>query len=228
MMPLVCDAIVFDLDGVLADSNAVVERHLRLWADRHAIAFERVLEVHHGRPTVETIAMLAPHLDARAEAVLLESLVADDTEGVRAFPGAGRLISALPAGRWGIATSGTRRIATVRLAHIGITRPDVFITADDVTRGKPAPDPYLLAARGLRISPERCLVVEDAPAGVEAARAAGAMVIGIASTLPAEALAGADAVLPRLDDLHVELHEGGLRVSWPGGRDLVARVRRAV
>jgi mannitol-1-/sugar-/sorbitol-6-phosphatase len=213
-MSILCDAVIFDLDGVLADSNVAVERHLRIWADRHAIAFERVLEIHHGRRTVETIALLAPHVDAEAEAAMIEEVAADDTEGVVAFPGALELLHALPAGRWAIATSGTFRIARNRVAHLGFPEPPVFVTADDVPTGKPAPDPYLLAAERLGMDPTRCVVVEDAPAGVEAGKAAGARVVAIASTLPADLLRAAEVVLPRLADLRVEAEDGGLRVSW--------------
>jgi len=213
-MSIVCDAIIFDLDGVLADSNAVVERHLRTWADRHGIAFERVLEVHHGRRTVETLSLLAPGMDAEAEALLIEEVAADDTDGVIAFAGAMRLLRGLPAGRWAIATSGTSRIARNRVTHLGFPVPPVFVTADDVTAGKPAPDPYLLAAARLGVDPSRCVVVEDAPAGVVSALGAGARVIGVAATVSAELLVSAHVVVPRLDDLDIASREDRLEVTW--------------
>ncbi len=214
LMPILCDAIIFDLDGVLADSNIAVERHLRLWSERHAIAFERVLEVHHGRRTIETIAMLAPHVDAAVEAESIEAVAADDTEGVTAFPGAMRLLESLPPQRWAIATSGTRRIAANRIAHLRFPEPMVFVTADDVAVGKPAPDPYLMAAERLGVDPSRCLVIEDAPAGIESALSAGAKVIAIASTLPAKVLTRAEVVVPELDQLDIELVSGVVHVSW--------------
>jgi len=214
MMRIVCEKIIFDLDGVLADSNVAVERHLRLWADGHAIAFERVLEVHHGRRTVETISLLAPDLDAEAEAAAIELVAADDTDGVRAFPGAMRLLESIPGDRWAIATSGTRRIAANRIAHLSFPKPRVLVAAEDVTAGKPSPDPYLIAADRLGVDPSRCLVIEDAPTGVEAALAAGARVIAVASTLPADLLRRADVVVPSLDDLSVELANGPLVVTW--------------
>jgi mannitol-1-/sugar-/sorbitol-6-phosphatase len=209
-------AIVFDLDGVLADSNDAVERHLRYWADRHGIDFQRVLEVHHGRPTVETIALLAPHLDPVEEALIIEEAAADDLDGVRAFPGATGLIGSLPVGRWAIATSGTRRIATNRIAHIGLAMPDVLVTANEIRRGKPAPDPYLLAAERLGVDPRNCVIVEDAPAGIESGKAAGATVIAVASTLPAAMLRRADLVVDRLADLAVDAAEGSLRLRYTG------------
>jgi sugar-phosphatase len=227
-MRILCDRIIFDLDGVLADSNVVVERHLRFWAERRGIAFERVLEVHHGRRTVETISLLAPELDSEAEAAEIEHVAADDTDGVVAFPGARRLLETIPGDRWAIATSGTRRIATNRIAHLGFPEPRVFVAAEDVTVGKPAPDPYLLAAARLGVEARRCLVVEDAPAGVEAGLAAGARVVGIASTLPAATLSRATVVIPRLDDLAVAVRSGQLEVTWtrPEGTNPRSVVRR--
>jgi sugar-phosphatase len=214
-MSLFCDAILFDLDGVLVDSNTIVERHFLAWAARHELAIGQFSADHHGLTTVETIRLVAPHLDAIAEALALETGEADDTEGLVAYAGAHRLLTALPGGRWAIATSGTRRTASARLAHLGLPLPAVLVTADDVTRGKPAPDPYLLAAKRLGVDPQRCVVIEDAPAGVAAARAAGARVVAVTTTNGAAALGAADAVVARLDDLAVDVTSAGLRVLWP-------------
>jgi mannitol-1-/sugar-/sorbitol-6-phosphatase len=211
---LSCHAVLFDFDGVLVDSNAISERQMRAWAERHRVPFARIAAIHHGRPTVETVRLVAPHLDIEAEARLIERAEADDTEGLVAFAGAARLLSALPEGRWAIVTSGTRRLATTRLAHVGLRRPAVLVTADDVQRGKPAPDPYLVAAERLGVAPTRCVVVEDAPAGVAAARAAGARVIAVASTMPPAALADADVVIAGLEDLSVEVESGALTLAW--------------
>ena len=213
-MAFACAAVLFDFDGVLVDSNAISERQMRVWAERHGVPFARIAAIHHGRPTLETVRLVAPHLDVEAEARLIERAETEDTEGLVAFAGAARLLSGLPAGRWAIVTSGTRRLATTRLAHVGLRRPDVLVTADDVRRGKPAPDPYLVAAERLGVAPERCVVVEDAPAGVAAARAAGARVIAVASTMAPAALTDADVIVARLDDLGVEVERGALVLTW--------------
>jgi len=213
--PLRCDAVVFDLDGVLVDSAAVVERHWRTWAAGRGVPFERIAAIHHGRPTVDTVRLVAPQLDAASEARQIEAGEADDTDGLVIIDGASRLLSGLPAQRWAIVTSGTRRTALARLAHAGLAVPDVLITADDVARGKPAPDPYLLAAERLGVAPSRCVVVEDAPAGVASARAAGALVIAVASTTSPAALSDAHVVLDRLDGLDIEVQPEGLTIAWP-------------
>ncbi|WP_437205149.1 HAD-IA family hydrolase [Planctomicrobium sp. SH664] len=214
-MELTCAAILFDLDGVLVDSNTIVERHWRLWAERRGLPIDEILAVHHGRPTVETVRQFAPEIDAVAEARAKERVEADDTDGLTIYAGAFRLLTSLPRECWAIATSGTRRTATIRLQHVGLPIPDIFVTADDIQRGKPAPDPYLLAARGLGVPPGQCIVIEDAPAGIESGKAAGARVVAVASTSSRQALAGADAVVARLDDLQLAVKDGKLVLTFP-------------
>jgi sugar-phosphatase len=217
-MAFTCTAIIFDLDGVLVDSNAISERHWERWAAEHGIPYEEVAHNHHGRPTVEIIRDVAPHLDAEAEARKKEEPEAMDTDGLVAFDGAAMLIDALPDGQWAIATSGRYRTATARLAHTGLPQPDTLVTADDVKQGKPAPDPYRLAAEQLGVDPRECLVFEDAPAGVESAHRAGARVIAVATTNPPDALAAADAVVDRLTEVTIaSTGNGALRVQWREG-----------
>lgn len=212
-MIFACQAIIFDLDGVLVDSNPIAERHWERWAVRHGLPFDEIARSHHGRPTVEIIRRVAPHLDAEREARRKETAEADDTDGLTAYDGAADLLAMLPAGRWAVATSGTRRTAAFRLAHVGLPEPAVLVTADDVERGKPAPDSYLLAAERLGVDPADCVAVEDAPAGVESARAAGARVIAVASTNGPDVLSRADVVLPELAALRVEAGADGLIVQ---------------
>lgn len=212
-MTFACQAIIFDLDGVLVDSNPIAERHWERWAERHGLPFDEIAQIHHGRPTVETIRRVAPHLNAEYEARLKETAEADDTNGLTAYSGAAVLLATLPTERWAIATSGTRRTATSRLAHVGLPVPSVFITADDVEHGKPAPDPYLLAAERLGVEPAACVVVEDAPSGIASARAAGSLVIAVASTNKPVMLTNADVVVPELSALHVEVNSDGLVVQ---------------
>ena len=208
-----CGAILFDLDGVLMDSRVCVERHWTRWANRHGIDVALVLAEAHGRRTTDTIRAVAPLLDIAAEARRLEEAETVDFDGVTTLPGAARLLGALPSGSWTVVTSGTRDLATGRLAHGGLPIPERLITADDVEHGKPDPQPYLAGAEALRIDPPQCLVVEDAPAGIEAGRAAGMTVLALATTFEAGALAAADYVLGSLAD--VELRSAQ---ALPGGR----------
>ncbi len=216
MSSYVCDAVIFDLDGVLIDSDPIYERHWQRWADQHDVSFERIVAIHHGRPAVVTMRAVAPHLDAEQEAKAFNAVLAQDMDmtGLLAYDGAEALLHSLPSDRWAIATSAPRSIAASRLRHVGLPVPSVLVTVDDVEHGKPAPDPYLLAARGLGKDAPRCLVLEDAPAGIAAARAAGAYVIGVAATNPPDALQAADAVVARLTEVAMRIEDGALHVSW--------------
>lgn len=200
---LQCDALLFDLDGVLVDSAACSERLLREWALHHALDPARVCAVAHGCRTVETVQHVAPHLDAAAEAEVLTAREAITTEGVFEVVGARELLGRLPPNRWGIVTSGARSVATLRLRSAGLTEPHTLICAGDVIRGKPDPEGYVAAAARLKVAPDRCVVVEDAPAGLEAAHAAGMRSIGVVGTSGVAALARATFTISRLAALHV-------------------------
>jgi sugar-phosphatase len=203
MIQFECAAILFDLDGVLVDSTRSVERQWRIWAREMGIEGDKVTTVAHGVRAVEVIRTVAPHLDAEAEVRKLESREAEDLDGVSAMPGAIELVRAVPEGRWGVVTSGTRHLATKRLRLFGIPIPKVMVTADDVAKGKPDPAPYLRGAELLGVNPAECLVIEDAPAGIKSAHAGGMKVIGLTSTYPAAALSEADAVVKKLSQLQV-------------------------
>lgn len=212
-MEFTCSAILFDLDGTLIDSSEVIHRYWRMWAEEHHLDFEAVMKVAGGRRSFETIAIVAPHLDARAEGQRLDEMEQFDSVGLKTFPGGLELIRSLPAERWGVVTSGNRNTATTRLNSGGFPIPKVFVTADDVALGKPHPEPYLLGAQRLGLPPAECLVVEDAPSGVQAARAAGMRVIAVAHGYPPSALRQADAVVPDLPSLRVNAENGRLRIS---------------
>lgn len=204
-----CAAILFDLDGVLVDSTASVARQWALWAAEHNVPPDEAVRVAHGRRTLETIRLLAPHLDAETETMRLERREADDTDGIGRIKGAMELVSSLPRERWAVVTSGTRYLATRRLATNGLPTPSVFVTADEVRLGKPHPEPYLKGAELLGFSPDECVVFEDAPAGIEAARAAGMTTIGVSTTYPAVELTRADAVVQDLSQVRTRLDGDG-------------------
>ncbi len=198
-----CAAILFDLDGVLVDSTRSVERQWRIWAGEQGLDGDKVMTVGHGVRAVEVIRTVAPHLDAEAEVRKLEAREAADHDGVAVMPGAAELVRAIPDGRWCVVTSGTRRLASARLRLAGIPAPKVLITADDVVNGKPHPEPYLKGAELLGVNPAECLVIEDAPAGIQSAHAGGMKVIALTSTYPASALSEADAVVQKLKQIKI-------------------------
>jgi sugar-phosphatase len=209
MQTLHCSAILFDLDGVLVDSTGSVTRQWKRWAQENNIDPRYAAEIAHGMRTVEVVRRLAPHLHAEAEVVRIEKREAEDHEGVAVMPGAAELLQSVPDGRWSVVTSGTRYLAMSRLRLANLPMPPVLVAADDVSKGKPDPEPYLKGARLLGVNPGECLVIEDAPAGIRAARAGGMKVIAIPSTYPASALQEADAIVQKLAQIQVSTGKDG-------------------
>lgn len=197
-----CSAVIFDLDGVLVDSAAFVERQWRRWAGVRGLQVEPFLRVCHGRRAVETIQLAAPELDAEAEVAALAATEESSESGLRALPGALRLLSQLPAGSWAVATSGPRAAAGARLDAAELPMPAVMICAEDVARGKPDPEVYQRAAAALGVLPADCIVIEDASPGIEAARAAGMVPIGLATTHPVSTLP-VEVCAVSLADIHL-------------------------
>jgi sugar-phosphatase len=185
----VCEAALFDMDGTLVDSSHCVERTWRLWAEKHRLDLDALLSISHGRQNYETIRLIAPHLETPEEIAFLVRAEEECQEGIVAVPGARALLDSLAPETWAVVTSAWRSLAELRLQCAGLPVPEVLVTADDVTRSKPHPDGYLAAASRLGVAPSACIVVEDAPAGVEAAHAAGMPVIGITTTFPRTRLA---------------------------------------
>ena len=210
-------AVIFDMDGVVIDSGDIYERHWRNWAVGHGLDYDSdIASVHPGRPPVETVRVVAPHLDAAVEAARFNAGLdaTDDANAASAMPGAVGLLSELPVDRWAIATSATRAVARQWLQYAGLPLPAALVTVDDVKNGKPAPDPYLMAAGLLRAEPRHCLVVEDAPAGITAAKAAGATVLGVQTTHGPGDLAAADHLARGLQDVSASIDGDGLLIRW--------------
>ncbi|AWQ18046.1 phosphatase [Pantoea ananatis] len=191
---------LFDLDGTLVDSLPAVERAWSNWGARHGIAADEILNFIHGKQAITSLRhFMAGQSEAaiQAEFLALEKTEAEDTDGVRALPGAKALLTQLNALHipWAIVTSGSVPVAHARHKAAGLPQPAVFITAEQVAKGKPEPDPYLLGAERLRLSPADCVVVEDAPAGVISGLAAGCAVIA----------ANAPDDTPRIDEVALRL-----------------------
>ncbi len=204
MKSIRCKAILFDLDGTLVDSTLCVEKHWQGWAKKHGLDVEEIFKISHGRPTIDTIRLVAPHLNAEIEAKELDESQAINFEGVVAVAGANSLLANLSPKNWAIVTSGNQKIATNRLLHVGLPLPEFLITTDDVEQYKPHPEGYLKAAKSLSVAPEHCVVIEDAPVGLQAASAAGMKSIAVATTYPASNLLTADICIPALANISVK------------------------
>ncbi|GAB3622797.1 sugar phosphatase [Mariniluteicoccus endophyticus] len=204
------DAVIFDMDGTLLDSTPAVVRSWTTWAQEHGITAEQMAG-YHGVPAASIVADLIPEEGRAASLARVNELELADTDGVVPLPGAAQAVSGPPGDRVAIATSCTRPLAYARLEASGFAHPEVVVTVDDVERGKPAPDPFLLAAERLGFDPTRCLVVEDAPAGLAGARAAGCATLAVTTTNPRDRLE-ADAVIGTLADVRLVGDEDGVRV----------------
>jgi sugar-phosphatase len=212
MTQISCRALLFDLDGVLIDSTPAVTRVWSRWAIAHGFDPDEVVRRAHGRPSVATIRDYLPHADHEAENLKVESGEIQDLEGVVTLPGARELLSALPPDRWTIVTSCTRPLAEVRLRAAGLPIPERLLTCDDVTNGKPDPEPYLKGASLLGVVATDCVVVEDVPAGIRAGKAAGARVIACRTTASEAELtnAGADWIVDGCKSISVSQANGKL------------------
>ncbi|MGA2002712.1 MAG: HAD family hydrolase [Terriglobales bacterium] len=210
-----CSAMLFDLDGVLIDSTPAVARVWRRWAIEHGLDPETVVRMAHGRPSRMTIRDFLPRADIAVEDREVERREMEDLDGVVLLPGARKLLESLPSDRWTIATSCTRPLAEVRLRAAGLPIPKTMITSSDVKIGKPDPEPYLKAAAILNFAASDCVVVEDAPAGVRAGKAAGARVIAFPTTMARDELERAEPawIVHNCADIAARVDPGGLLLS---------------
>jgi sugar-phosphatase len=207
-------AVLFDMDGTLISSLDSVVRAWRRLAQEFAIPAERFGDFH-GIPARALLDLLMPDrpLAERQRALArITALEIADVAGVTALPGAADALGALaPGGRCAVVTSASGALARARLAASGLPVPAVVVTADDVHRGKPDPEPFTIAAARLGVDPAACLVVEDATSGITAARAAGAATVAVTTTTPG---IQADVVVPDLAALWFSVGVDGVGVRW--------------
>ncbi|MFJ6898656.1 HAD family hydrolase [Streptomyces hokutonensis] len=216
-MKIHAEALLFDNDGTLVSSLESVRRCWTRWAEEFGITAEDFARVElHGRTAVAIAADLLPADVVPTAVARIEALEVEDVPngGATLLPGTRDFLDSLPADRWAVVTSATRRLAEARLAHAGIL-PKTLVVAEDVTRGKPDPEPYLLAARQLGVDPARCVVFEDAPAGLQAGRAAGMITVALATTHQVHEL-DADLVVSDLSALSALVSDGGVEISVRG------------
>jgi sugar-phosphatase len=187
MVSFAVDGLLLDSDGVLVDSHDAAAVAWNQWAEHWAPGFDFHRDIEHGRRISDLVAeLISDESDVATAVAELVQRELDCATDVVEIPGARQLLNSCPDGRWAVVTSANRALATARMASAGLPPPSVLVTGEDVANGKPFPDPYLTAAQRLHLSPTRCAVFEDAPAGVAAARTAGVVtVIGVGAAVSA-------------------------------------------
>lgn len=200
-------AVLFDVDGVLIDSYGGYRKVWGQWSEARELDFPTVWAATHGRRPIDAINDVAPHLDPAFEYEQLRTIMHQIGDQFPPMPGAAALTSSLPAAQWGVVTSGQKRTVLRRFEQSGIPSPTVFIDGSDVVIGKPDPAGYLLGGSLLGADPVQCLVVEDAPDGVRAGKAAGMTVLAVATTHTTQELHGADHIVNDLQSGEVTIRQ---------------------
>jgi sugar-phosphatase len=212
MISVLCQGLLVDMDGVLVDSTPAVARVWTRWALKHNMDPEYAVQFSHGRTSLASIQELLPHANSavhREEDRWMERSEIADVADVVALPGANELLTAVPRAQLAVVTSATRPLAEVRLRAAGLWQHVAqLITASDIQRGKPDPEPYLKGAAAIHLSPQNCVVIEDAPSGTRSGKSAGARVLAIRTTTADESLlaAGADWIANDCSSLRLPPH----------------------
>jgi sugar-phosphatase len=211
-----CKGVLFDMDGILISSLGSVERSWTKWARMRGVDAKYACKIAHGCRAVDTLAKLRPDLDTKAELKIIEDLEIEDNEGLAVLPGVLDLLAALPRDRWTVVTSATERLARARMAAGGIPVPERIVTAEQVTHGKPNPQPFLAGAALLGFKPEECVVFEDSSSGAKAGQAAGCTVVATTFSHPIKTLDAAHYLVTDVTGVEVE--------TLPGDEGLVLKL----
>jgi sugar-phosphatase len=201
------------MDGILISSLGSVERSWTKWSLLRGVDPAYALSIIHGCRAIESVATLRPDLDSVAELKVIEDIELADGEGLTVLPGVLDLLRALPPEPWTVVTSATERLARLRMSSVGIPVPERLVAAENVTQGKPDPQPFLVGAELLGLSPQECVVFEDSSSGVKAGRAAGCTVVATTFSHPVDSLEAAHYL--------VEDVRGVTVTTLPGGQGLL-------
>ena len=209
-----CQGVLFDMDGILVSSLGSVERSWSKWAELRGVDPELTCRTAHGCRAIDTIGKMRPDLDAEQELKVIEDIEISDNEGLTVLPGVLTTLTALPADRWTVVTSATKKLALVRMTAGGIPAPGKMVAADFVTRGKPHPEPFLTGAAVLGFEPRDCVVFEDSASGAQAGRAAGCTVVATTFSHPMESLDAAHYIIEDLQGMRVQVSPQGLTLKF--------------
>lgn len=210
--------LLFDMDGVLISSIASATRCWKRWAKLYNVPNADNFVLPHGRPARDIVIMLRPDIDPDEGLRVIEDMEIEDVGDIEVLPGVRELLASLPPDRWTVVTSCTRRLLEARLRAAGLPEPPKLVSADDISKGKPDPEPYIRGAEALGFKPEDCIVVEDATSGVESGIAAGCRVLAVLSSTPRTELKAATWIARSLAVVKVTADADGLQVKIPLAR----------
>lgn len=210
--------LLFDMDGVLISSIASATRCWKRWAKLYNVPNADNFVLPHGRPARDIVIMLRPDIDPDEGLRVIEDMEIEDVGDIEVLPGVRELLASLPPERWTVVTSCTRRLLEARLRAAGLPEPPKLVSADDISRGKPDPEPYIRGAAALGLKPEDCIVVEDAVSGVESGIGAGCRVLAVLSSTPRTELKAATWIARSLAVVKVTADADGLQVKIPLAR----------
>jgi sugar-phosphatase len=212
------EGILFDNEGTLIDASEASRICWGTFAEWYGLPADELLAFMPGRPARDVIGHYAQRLAVPVDDALDRYLeyATDSVAGIRPIPGASELLAAIPRNRWAVVTSGTREFALRRISAAGLPEPENLITADDVSAGKPDPEPYIAAARKLGVNPSKSLAIDDAPAGIESATRAGCLTVGLLTTHSKSELPPAGNYAKDLTQIEATQRGGMIRVAILG------------
>ncbi|MFA0145303.1 HAD-IA family hydrolase [Vibrio lentus] len=214
MNTFVCKGFIFDVDATLVDTTQVINNIWRKWATQNAIEFSKVLPHVHGRKISETLALVGSKDSNPEEEAVVKKIAMEAMNAATEIDGALDFVSNIPLHSWGIATSGPRKVAETSLRASGFQIPANMICAEDVTNGKPHPDPFLLAAQNLGLDAGNCVAFEDSPAGVKSAKDAGCFTVAILTSHEKEDLLSADLIVDGFSELTLKRRNNQYELCW--------------
>ncbi|WP_293228242.1 HAD-IA family hydrolase [Moritella sp.] len=209
-----CQGFIFDVDATLVNTTRVINNIWKIWASQKGIEFSEIYPHVHGRKIIETLTLVDPQYSNVDEEKAVKDIAVHAMKSATEIEGALNFVKSIPKYSWAIATSGPRKVAETSLLASGFELPDSMVCAEDVTYGKPHPDPFILAAKSLGLDPQSCIAFEDSPVGIKSAKDAGCFTIALLTSHKKSDLALADLIVDSFSVLSIRQNNAVYELSW--------------